>query len=522
MRRNVPIAANSDSTTTNGGAPEVERARLRASAATVGAWTAGLAGFVLLCTTNAAGYRFGASDQALYIPAVLRHVDPMLFPRDAGLIDAQARLMLNDEAVAWMLRATGVSMPHLFIVLYVITLALLLAAAVRLGSHFYRTGGAIVAVAVALTLRHGIAKTGTNTLEGYFHPRQMAFAFGLLAIVVFIERRDRLALGFLIAAGVAHTTTFFWFAIWLTVATWAGRPAYRRTMAILLAIVAAAAVWAIWRGPLAGRLIRMDAEWLAVIATKDYLFPDEWRWDAWLSNVLTIPVILVAWRARVRAGRAFDGEGPIVIGVLALAAVFVCWLPFDTARVALAVQMQTSRVFWMLDALATFYVVWALAEGNAPRPERRAAAIAIVLLVASTARAVYISRVEFPNRPMFAIDVEPPEWRDAMAWARSSSRQSGWLADPAHAALYGSSIRAVGQRDVLLEDLKDGALAIYDRSIAMRIADRRRALAETRWDTADGARTLARRYDLEYLITSRPVDLPRVYGTGSLIIYSLR
>ena len=43
--------------------------------------------FIVLCTMNAAGYRYGASDQAFYIPAVLRHVNPALFPRDAPLID---------------------------------------------------------------------------------------------------------------------------------------------------------------------------------------------------------------------------------------------------------------------------------------------------------------------------------------------------------------------------------------------------------------------------------------------------
>ncbi len=499
-----------------------EGPRVAASAASIGFWTLCLAGFVLLCTMNAAGYRYGASDQALYIPAVLRHVDPALFPRDARLIDTQARLMLNDEAIASIVRVTGASMPRLFIVLYVVSLALLLTAAVWLGSFFYRTRGAIVAGVAALTLRHAIAKTGANTLEGYFHPRQLAFALGLLAIVMFLERRDRLATGFLIAAGIAHTTTFFWFAIWLTAAAWAGRPAYRRVLSIAMVLIAAAAIWAIWRGPLAGRLVRIDDEWMAVIASKDYLFPLGWPWDAWITNGLTIPVILVAWRARVRAGLTFEGEAAIVVGALALAAVFVCWLPFDIARVALAAQMQTSRIFWMLDALATFYVVWALAEGSAQEPHRRAALVAAVVIMLSAIRGSYVSFVQFPDRPIFAVDVQHHDWRDAMAWARSSPRQSGWLADPAHAALYGSSLRAVGERDVLLEDLKDTALAMYDREIAMRIADRRRALAATPWDTPDGARTLARRYDLDYLLTTRPVDLPLAYRAGSLTIYRLR
>ncbi len=109
-----------------------------------------------------------------------------------------------------------------------------------------------------------------------------------------------------------------------------------------------------------------------------------------------------------------------------------------------------------------------------------------------------------------------------MAWAQDTPRTSGWLADPVHAALYGSSVRAAGHRDVLLDAMKDSALAMYDRGIAMRVADRQRALREHPWDTPDGARALSQRYDLDYLVTSRSLDLPVAYRAGSLTIYRLR
>ena len=56
----------------------------------------------------------------------------------------------------------------------------------------------------------------------------------------------------------------------------------------------------------------------------------------------------------------------------------------------------------------------------------------------------------------------------------------------------------------------------------MRVADRRRALEENAWNTADGARALARRYGLDYLVTSEAVDLPVAYRAGALTIYRLR
>src|SRR5688572_1997154 len=131
---------------------------------------------------NAAGYRYAASDQAFYIPAILRHLDPGLFPRDAAMIDSQAKLALIDEIAAAVVSGSGVSLQHLFFGLYLVSLLLLLGAAVAIASRLYRTWWAVAALGAALTLRHAIAKTGANTLEGYFHPRQLAFALGLCAV----------------------------------------------------------------------------------------------------------------------------------------------------------------------------------------------------------------------------------------------------------------------------------------------------------------------------------------------------
>ena len=48
------------------------------------------------------------------------------------------------------------------------------------------------------------------------------------------------------------------------------------------------------------------------------------------------------------------------------------------------------------------------------------------------------------------------------------------------------------------------------------------ALTGVAWDSPDGARALARRYDLDYLLTERQVDLPLVHRAGSIFIYRLR
>ena len=75
---------------------------------------AGGLAFALVATMNAGGYRYGAADQAFYIPAILRHVDPQLFPRDAALIDSQARLFVLDELLARLLASLPVTLEAWF------------------------------------------------------------------------------------------------------------------------------------------------------------------------------------------------------------------------------------------------------------------------------------------------------------------------------------------------------------------------------------------------------------------------
>jgi hypothetical protein len=83
-------------------------------------WVAAGALFAILATANGGGYRYGVSDQAFYIPVVMRALDPAAFPRDSGLIDAQGRLMVADEVLAASMRVTGFPLEVLFLGAYLL------------------------------------------------------------------------------------------------------------------------------------------------------------------------------------------------------------------------------------------------------------------------------------------------------------------------------------------------------------------------------------------------------------------
>jgi hypothetical protein len=477
--------------------------------------------FVLLCTLNSAGYRYGASDQAFYVPAVLNQLEPELYPRDDALIESQARLTGIDETLAAAVRLSGLELPTLSAALYIVSLSLLALAGWLLARRLYAGEWAAVALLGALTLRHAIARSGTNTLEAYFHPRQLAFALGGLAIAAFLRGGTAWPLGLVAAAALLHPTTALWFATWLGVAMMVTERRLRVPIALAGIGAAVAGAWMLSVGPLAGRLAVMDPAWVATLETKTYLFPRRWPAEVWLLNLAYAPVILYVYRRRAALELTTPRESGVVAGCLALLVPFVLALPLVSAHVALAVQLQTARVFWMLDFLAVVYVVWWLAEGGTLQV-RRAQVAAVTLVILSVTRGVYAMTVSFPERPLVQIEVPSDDWGRVMAWARTTPADSGWLADPMHAVKYGTSLRVAGERDVLVEAVKDTAIGMYSREIAMRTRERIDAAAGFGSLTTERARELGLRYGLDYLVTEQVLPLPAEFESGALRVYRLR
>ena len=194
----------------------------------------------------------------------------------------------------------------------------------------YRTRWAAVALMAALTLRHAIIRSGTNTLEGYFHPRQLAFAIGAFAVVSFLRGRYGVMWVLVAAAGALHPTTALWFAIWLGVATLLAEPRLRLPTAVAVAAGALALGVGARRGPARGTT-GSDGSGLARRRwrSKDYLFPLNWPAIAWLVNLGYVPLILWVFRRRRAAGLLVPREGALVAGCLSLVLVFAATLPLE-------------------------------------------------------------------------------------------------------------------------------------------------------------------------------------------------
>jgi hypothetical protein len=471
---------------------------------------------VLLATANGGGYRYGTSDQAFYIPVVLHALDPSAFPRDASLIDAQGRLMLTDELLAGIIGATGVSMEILFLGGYLLSMGLLWSGLLLIGRSIAVNRWVTVALAAAFTLRHRIPRTSANSFEPYFHPRMLAFSVGVLALAAVLRRRPWTAILLTGVAALVHATTATWFGVLIGVALAVLDVRFRRLAAGATVAAAAFAAWTVTAGPLRASMTTMDAVWLEAIAGKDSLFATQWPIWTWTANLGMVVVLWWAHRRRHAHALARPEDTALVWGATALAALFLITLPAVAARAALPVQLQIPRVFWLVDLVATIYVIGAI------RSARVAAVLAAALLALSTARGVYVLAIEHPERPLFGVHLTDSPWEAAMRWLRQQPLDTHVLADSGHAWKYGTSVRVSAQRDVFVEDVKDSAIAIYSREVAVRYVERMNALGDFGALTPEHALDLGRQYDLDYLVTEAEMTLPLAFRNEQFRIYALK
>jgi hypothetical protein len=483
-------------------------------------WIGGGLLFLVLATANAAGYRYGTSDQAFYIPSIVRAADASAFPRDAALIDAQGRYMVIDDLLGAVERSTGIPLEVLTLAGYVLSIAIIWVAALLIGVRMYGSWLATAALTAVLTLRHQISRTSANSFEPYFHPRMLAFGIGMLDVAGVLRRAPTVATALVALAALVHVTTGLWFALLVGVALALIDRRVRRLSFVAVPLAAAAVGWALASGPLRGALVTMDDRWLEAVASKDNLFATGWPLWAWAANFLLLGLVWWGHHVRRRRGHITVEETALAWGATALVALFLLTLPGIAARTAIVVQLQITRIFWLVDFVAALFVVGALVDRPHGNP-RVARTIAAALLAFSAVRGAYIMLVERPERSLFAVSIPASPWEDAMRWIGRQPRDVHVLADPGHAWKYGASVRVSPGRDVLLEEVKDAALAMYSRDIAIRLVERTQAVGDFPALTPAHAHELAARYGLDYLVTEADLSLPLVYRNPQFRIYAL-
>lgn len=414
------------------------------------------AGLVLL--TFAAllihGYHLGVEDQAIYLPAIKRHLDPSLYPHDAAFFLSQTRWTLFDESLASFVRFSRIPLEFAVLLFHALGIFLLLFGCLQVSRRVFPEARAqwagVALVASVLTLP--VAGTLALMADPYLHPRIYATALSLFALAAIFDASPR-ALLWLALAAVIHPQVTLFAVAHLVFQAW---PLARLSSAPLVCLVLSL--------PQAAG----DA-WREVMLTRRHHFPLRWTWYEWLGAIA--PVFLLGWFARL-ARR--DANLPLArsAGLLALS----CAL--GTA-VALTMNLLPALVRFMptqpMRHLHLVYVLLFLYGGGllgrhllGHRVWRWA-----VLFVPVCAAMFFAQQAIFPRSP----HIEWPDrraqnpWLEAFAWVRQNTPRDALFAlDPRYKERGADhhGFRALAERSMLADYTKDRGVAAIFPDVAAR------------------------------------------------------
>src|SRR5437660_927158 len=170
-------------------------------------WSARNLLVILLLTVLAflvMGYHPGLEDDAFYLAAIKRDLNPAFFPHDADFFRLQFQATIFDKLIALSIRV--IRLPILWAVLLwqLAAIFFLLHGCWRIARRcFIRSDAQWAAVAlIGALLTMPVSGIGINIADQYLHPRTLATAAILAAVVEILNRRIWLA-GLLLAFAFA-------------------------------------------------------------------------------------------------------------------------------------------------------------------------------------------------------------------------------------------------------------------------------------------------------------------------------
>ncbi len=222
------------------------------------------------------GYHPGLEDDSFYLAAIKRDLTPALFPHDADFFRLQFQATIFDKLIALSIRISQLPVAWTVLLWQIAAIFFVLHGCWRIARRcFDRTEAhwcATALIAVLLTLPvPGIA---INLADQYLHPRTLATAAILAAIVSVIDRRLWVA-GFLLTFAFAVHAIMASFGISFCVFLWWFLRG--RTTQNLSAPAAALVI------PLGWLFEPASDAWRQAAATRGFYFLGRWQWYEWLG-----------------------------------------------------------------------------------------------------------------------------------------------------------------------------------------------------------------------------------------------
>ena len=412
------------------------------------------------------GYHPGLEDDAFYLAAIKRNLNPSLFPHDADFFRVQFQATVFDKLIALSLRWTHVPLEWGILFWQFGVTFLILWGCSRICRRCFLEAhaqwAAVALVAVMLTLP--VSGTGLSLTDQYLHPRALATGLILAAIVAVLDRQLVLMGVLLLAAFCVHAIMAALgvsYGLFLLSKPAEPVPIEPRRMDGRAALLL----------PLGWVFEPASDAWRRAAATRSFYFVLRWHWYEWLGVVA--PLALLWWfralaRRRQEAALAWMSERLVYFGVFQLAVALMMLLPARLERLRPLEPMRFLHLIYLLLVL--------LSGGLLGRYVLKRKVLRwLLLFVPLSAGMFYAQRQTYPATPHLELPGalgNGNEWVAAFCWiSRNTPVDSLFALDPHYMELPGEDyhgFRALAERSVLADAVKDAGMAARVPDLAPR------------------------------------------------------
>ena len=446
------------------------------------------------------GYHPGLEDDSFYLAAIKHHLNLSLFPHDSDFYRVQFQATIFDKLIALSVRLLHLPLPWTILLWQFAAVFLMLLGCYRIARRCFTRPEAQWASVSLIAALLSMPLPGIAILLGdqYLHPRTLATALILAAIVAVIDRKPWMSGILLLVAFSIHAIAACFGISFCLFLAWSLRrpPLDSRPPALLLL-------------PLGWLFEPASEAWRQAAATRGFYFLGTWHWYEWLGVVAPL-LLLLAFYALLRR-RTLPVVGfvlrPFILstvyfGVFQMCAGLLIMLPSALARL---------RPFEPMRYLHLGYLLFFLTAGGlcgAYLLDRRFYRW-LLLFVPLSAGMFYAQRQMYSASPHLELPFVSPgsSWLRAFDWVRQTTPVDSYFAlDPHYETLPGEDyhgFRALAERSALADYEKDAGMAARVPNLAPRWLREVTALNGWRTFQSSDFERLRSQFGVNWILLSR-------------------
>lgn len=456
-----------------------------------------------IATILVMGYHPGLEDDSFYLAAIKQHLNPTLFPHDADFFRLQFQATIFDKLIALSARVIPLPLGWTILLWQFVAVLLVLLGCYRISRRcFIRAEahwGSVALIGVLLSM----PLPGIAILLGdqYLHPRTLATAVILAAIVAVIDRRPWLGGFFLVLAFSIHAIAACFGISFCVFLAWELQRARKQVSSTVPAAVLLL--------PLGWLFEPASGAWRRAADTRGFYFLGSWHWYEWLGVVA--PLLLILLLACFLRSRALSVANFALRPFISSLLYYGIFQMIVGMGIMLPSTLERLRPFEPMRYLHLLFLLFFLIGGGlcgAYVLDRRAYRW-LVLFLPLSAGMFYAQRQMYAASPHLELPAMAPgsPWLQAFEWIRRYTPVDSYFAlDPHYETLAGEDyhgFRALAERSALADYEKDAGMAARVPSLAPRWLREITALNGWRSFRAADFERLKQQFGVNWIVLSR-------------------